>query len=118
MMPPVSLPLMPNTLQTSACAGKVQSESTSAAAGSILKCIERLHRRNAGHCRRGGAGVKPAPQFAGRAWSIHPLELVHAAAEADLGGVDVALRVDRDVVHPLELLRLEYVAAELPDQFA
>ena len=44
--------------------------------------------------------------FALRPGSLRPPELLHAATEANLGSVQVALRVDAYVVHPLELSRL------------
>src|SRR5437588_5753045 len=50
--------------------------------------------------------------------SVCPPELLHAAPEADLGGVEVAFRIDRDVVHPLELPRLPAMAAPLVDERA
>src|SRR5262249_34001724 len=37
------------------------------------------------------------------ALSLDLLEPLHAAAGADLGGVEAALGVDREVVHPLDL---------------
>src|SRR5262249_61931692 len=43
-----------------------------------------------------------APEIC-RFHSIQALELLRATAEADLGGVQVALGIDADVVHPLEL---------------
>ena len=49
---------------------------------------------------------------------IHPPELLHPAAEADLGGVEGALGVDGDVVHPLELAGLAAVAAPLRQDLA
>lgn len=44
---------------------------------------------------------------------LHRLELLRASAPADLGGVEVALGVDGDVVHPLELAGLAAVPTPL-----
>ena len=45
-------------------------------------------------------------------------EFLRAAAVADLGGVEIALGIDGDVVHPLELAGLAAVAAPLGEHFA
>src|SRR5258707_15221754 len=50
--------------------------------------------------------------------SIHPLEFLHPPSEADLRSVEIALRVDGDVVHPLELPSLAAVAAECAEHLA
>src|SRR5262245_33398130 len=51
-------------------------------------------------------------RFHAAARSVGAQELLHASAEAHLGGVEVALRIHVDVVHPLEFAGVAAAAAE------
>src|SRR5690349_15589451 len=46
---------------------------------------------------------------------VQPPKFLHALARVDLGRVDVALRVDGDVMHDVELARVAARAAYAPD---
>src|SRR6266487_4375160 len=49
---------------------------------------------------------------------LHWTKFLHAAPKADLRGVEGALRINRNVVHPLELAGLAPLAAPLREQLS
>src|SRR5262249_9771794 len=73
-------------------------------------------RRRARRGTGGGACVYP-PTSSARAL-LHRTKFLHTAPKADLRGVEGALRVNRNVVHPLELAGLAPVATKLREQFS
>src|SRR5919198_1347431 len=58
-------------------------------------------------------GRDPVTHASRRGGSFGAAELLDPTAEPDLRRIEIALRVDRDVVDPFELARLAAVAAPL-----
>src|SRR5262249_4754059 len=67
--------------------------------------------------RRTIPATSPVPVRSAHGW-IHVAEFLRPFTGVDFGGVDVALRIHREIVHPMKLAGIAAVATERADDLA